>query len=144
MDRILLGVFYLTGWHIFSSSHLLRQYHYVADPMNWTEAQAYCRENYTDLATIETTEETNQLMDTVSSFGYNSTVWIGLYTNINWTWSDGYRETGAGYRNWEQNEPDSSGHRQFCVGMNKSGKLLDDKCSSTFPFICYRGKGIRV
>ncbi|XP_042258031.1 L-selectin-like [Thunnus maccoyii] len=90
MERILLGVLYLSGWSIFSTCRL-HQYHFVAEPMNWTEAQTYCRETYTDLVTIENTEDMNQLINTVSSAGYNSQVWIGLYRVIDWKWSDGYR-----------------------------------------------------
>ncbi len=93
-----------SGWHIFSTC-LLHQYHYVADRMNWTEAQTYCREKYTDLATIENTEEMNQLINTVSSSGYNSAVWIGPYSKINWRWSDGYNRSGAEYWDWKIGHP---------------------------------------
>ncbi|XP_042257519.1 uncharacterized protein LOC121889545 isoform X2 [Thunnus maccoyii] len=113
MERILLGVLYLSGWSIFSTCRL-HQYHFVAEPMNWTEAQTYCRETYTDLVTIENTEDMNQLINTVSSAGYNSQVWIGLYRVIDWKWSDGYRGSGDEYRNWRSNEPDL-GADELCV-----------------------------
>uniref|UniRef100_A0A7N6A4N0 C-type lectin domain-containing protein n=1 Tax=Anabas testudineus TaxID=64144 RepID=A0A7N6A4N0_ANATE len=99
-DRILLGVLYLsgqsniylsffffTGWPVFTMC-IFHQYHYVPDLKTWTEAQSYCTQTYTNLATVESTEEMNQLINTVSSAGYNSEVWIGLYSQINWTWSD--------------------------------------------------------
>ena len=110
--------------------------------MNWTEAQKYCRENYTDLATIENTEEMNRLINTVVLNVRNS--WIGLYTNINWTWSDGYRGTGAEYRNWAPTEPNFYAGDQLCVRTNKGGKWSDVSCSFTLPFICSRGKGITM
>ncbi|XP_042257516.1 L-selectin-like [Thunnus maccoyii] len=138
MERILLGVLYLSGWSIFSTCRL-HQYHFVAQRMKWTEAQTYCRETYTDLVTIENTEDMNQLINTVSSA---SQVWIGLYSNIDWKWSDGYRGSGAEYKNWENlddNEPDFYGGKQFCVNIGNSGRWWDDGCAIEYPFICYNG-----
>ena len=119
--------FSFTGWSIFSTCGL-HQYHYVPDSKNWTEAQTYCRETYTDLATIENIEDMNQLINTVSSAGYNSQVWIGLYSVIDWSWSDGYRDSGAEYRNWEthtDSEPDFYSGDQFCVIIKNSGGWWD-------------------
>ncbi|KAG8014417.1 L-selectin, partial [Nibea albiflora] len=83
-----------SGWHIFSSC-LPHQYHFVADPMNWTEAQTYCRQTYTDLATIENSEEMQQLINTVSSSQRISDVWIGVYSNV--SWSDAQTYWGTKY-----------------------------------------------
>ncbi|XP_044198489.1 snaclec echicetin subunit beta-like [Thunnus albacares] len=112
------GVF-LTGWSIFSTCRL-HQYHFVAELMNWTEAQTYCRETYTDLVTIENTEDMNQLINTVPSAGNNSQVWIGLYRVIDWKWSDGYRGSGAEYRNWASDQPNS-----FFLNNLSAGTQLD-------------------
>uniref|UniRef100_A0A3Q3FJP6 C-type lectin domain-containing protein n=1 Tax=Labrus bergylta TaxID=56723 RepID=A0A3Q3FJP6_9LABR len=116
----------LTGWNI--SSCLPYQYHYVAEPMTWTEAQTYCRETYTDLATVENIEEMDQLLSTVPSLLDEHFVWIGLYSKIEWKWSDGYTESGDGYRN--------------CVAcgaaeMPTSGKWILSDCETKLPFVCY-------
>ncbi|XP_061566206.1 C-type lectin domain family 2 member D-like [Cololabis saira] len=89
MERILLGVLFLSEWFILSTC-LVRHYHFVGQSLNWTEAQTYCRQTYTDLATIQNSEELNQLMNTLSSAGYSSDVWIGLNHEIDWKWSDGF------------------------------------------------------
>lgn len=87
----------------------------------------------------------DQLADTVSSSGHNSDVWIGLYSVVDWRWSDGYNGSGAEYRNWQNridNEPDFYSFHQFCVIIGSAGGWWDDSCSISYPFICYRGKDI--
>ncbi|KAF3697535.1 hypothetical protein EXN66_Car013215 [Channa argus] len=82
----------------------------------------------------------NQLINTVSSAGYNSEVWIGLYNQINWRWSDGYTGNGAGYRNWKTaaNQPDFDSADQFFVSIGSDGQWWDDYSFVKHPFICYR------
>ncbi|XP_059381416.1 macrophage mannose receptor 1 [Carassius carassius] len=66
------------------SSH---QYHFVSESKTWTEAQRYCRQNYSDLATIDNMEEMNRLINTVNG-SYSGSAWIGLYDDVNsWRWT---------------------------------------------------------
>ena len=95
--------------------------------MTWTKAQAYCREAYTDLATIENTEEMNQLINTFSSTDDNY-VWIGLYSTFDWRYSDEYNDT-------------IHPGNDFCVLWDYHGKLWwDHQCSEKTTFICNNGK----
>ncbi|XP_074503785.1 macrophage mannose receptor 1-like [Sebastes fasciatus] len=140
MGRVLLGVLSLSGWLV-PSVCLLRQYHYVADLKTWTEAVSYCKRTYTDLASIESTEDMNQLKNTVSSSGNSSEVWIGLYSAVAWRRSDGYRGTGSEYRNWTtiDNEPNFMSGVEFCVLTYSDGSWTDHLCYHKHPFLCYRG-----
>uniref|UniRef100_UPI003AAE1CBD C-type mannose receptor 2-like n=1 Tax=Centroberyx gerrardi TaxID=166262 RepID=UPI003AAE1CBD len=143
-EKVLLGIFFLSGWHTFSTC-LPRQYHYVAEPKTWTEAQSYCREKYTDLATIDNMEEMNHLINTVKELGSVGSVWIGLRDVIDWRWSFSdasyYPEGGADYRNWniDFNQPDNYRGRQFCVNIRDNGGWSDHDCNTNYPFICYNG-----
>uniref|UniRef100_UPI003AAAFE93 C-type mannose receptor 2-like n=1 Tax=Centroberyx gerrardi TaxID=166262 RepID=UPI003AAAFE93 len=85
-------------------SCFLRQYHLVEEGKNWTEAQSYCREKFTDLATIDNQEDMAKLNEILGRH-YKGIVWIGLYDDINsWRWSlenkSYYSEEEAEFRMW--------------------------------------------
>ncbi|XP_053272741.1 lymphocyte antigen 75 isoform X1 [Pleuronectes platessa] len=138
MEGIFIGVLCLSGCLTFSTC-LLHQYHFVSNAKTWTEAQSYCREKYTDLATIENTEEMKKLKDTVSAAGNSSEVWIGLYSHIDWKWSDGFNQSGAECRSWHRNQPNNFNGNQFCVAVTYVGELYDFFCNRKMIFFCYRG-----
>ncbi|XP_067301518.1 C-type mannose receptor 2-like isoform X2 [Pseudorasbora parva] len=119
------------------SAGALRQYYFGNQNLNWTEAQKYCRDNYTDLATITNTQDQNEA-ELVMNGGPNS-VWIGLRsTKDSWIWSLSnltfYTENEFQYRNWEPGQPQGDGN---CAFMNNNGHWHDITCTSTMPFICY-------
>ncbi|XP_076145792.1 uncharacterized protein LOC143127990 isoform X3 [Alosa pseudoharengus] len=76
MDRKAVDILFLYGICI-ALVHASRQYHYVADPKKWTEAQTYCREKHIDLATISDSEELQSFLDWSQSI--SASAWIGLY-----------------------------------------------------------------
>eukprot|EP00063_Salmo_salar_P037121 XP_014011956.1 PREDICTED: macrophage mannose receptor 1-like [Salmo salar] len=49
----------------------------INNPKTRTEAQSYCRNKYTDLATVDNMEDMNRQINTVDS-GYIGSAWIGL------------------------------------------------------------------
>uniref|UniRef100_A0A8B9HDG8 C-type lectin domain-containing protein n=1 Tax=Astyanax mexicanus TaxID=7994 RepID=A0A8B9HDG8_ASTMX len=109
----------------------------------WTEAQRFCRENYTDLATIENMEEMNSLMNTVNG-SYVGLAWIGLYDDLNsWRWSydneSFYKDGEKDFRGWFQ-QPDNHNGNELCVSMSPAGEWFDIPCSDRERFVCYNGK----
>uniref|UniRef100_A0A673I7X5 C-type lectin domain-containing protein n=1 Tax=Sinocyclocheilus rhinocerous TaxID=307959 RepID=A0A673I7X5_9TELE len=131
----------LNSFWTLASSH---QYHFVNESKTWTEAQRYCRQNYTDLATIDNMEEMNRLINTVNE-SYNDSAWIGLYDDVNsWRWSlednDFYQEEERDFRNWFH-EPDNGWGNNLCVYMNYYGHWFDVPCDTDLnAFVCYDGK----
>ncbi|XP_056318622.1 macrophage mannose receptor 1-like [Danio aesculapii] len=101
-----------------------RQYHFINEKKNWTEAQRYCRENYTDLATVDNMNDMIQMIKSVN----NGCLWIGLQRK--WQWSSG---DPALFLNWGYNQPDG---KNLCAFM-KNGKWYDGKCSDSWIFVCY-------
>ncbi|XP_066513083.1 snaclec A8-like [Hoplias malabaricus] len=70
------------------SAYTSYRYVFVNEAKTWTEAQSYCRQNYTDLATINNMEEMKNLNTTLKD-KTTSSVWIGLNRGNTgrWLWS---------------------------------------------------------
>ncbi len=116
-----------------------RQYHFVNQNKNWTEAQRYCREKHTDLVTINDIQEQNDINQVINSTSGH--VWIGLKDT--WIWSlsdpDFYRRDESQNRNWGQSQPSGDGD---CVYMehDDDGRWHDINCERQKHFICYNGE----
>ncbi|XP_037389963.1 macrophage mannose receptor 1-like [Pygocentrus nattereri] len=132
-----------------------RQFHVVNENKKWTDAQKYCRETFTDLATIESQEEMNALVAVLNEKTGN--FWIGLSqkenkdntcfqgaarprmasgVNQSWTWSDG---SNFSYSNWNSGEPNNAGTGN-CGELRSADKYRwnDADCSHTNQFVCYK------
>ncbi|XP_065146074.1 C-type mannose receptor 2-like [Paramisgurnus dabryanus] len=100
-----------------------------------TEAQRYCRENYTDLATVNNMNDMNQLMKSIDYSLINSEytgVWIGLNRSrvYKWKWSLG---DPVKYTNWSNGDSNGSDN---CVYM-RDGSWHHQDCKVNMRFICY-------
>uniref|UniRef100_A0A671V090 C-type lectin domain-containing protein n=1 Tax=Sparus aurata TaxID=8175 RepID=A0A671V090_SPAAU len=73
----------------------------VASEMTWHKAQSHCRSKYTDLATVRTKSENDQLAQMVSKKH-----WIGLHRERWAYWSD---HSPTSFTNWNTGQPDNSG-----------------------------------
>lgn len=127
------------------SSSAPRQYEFVQKTMNCTNAQRYCREKYTDLASIDNSADVTELLKSVpESAGY--AVWIGLMntSRSEWKWSLGdpafYTDHDSLYRNWASNQTNSG--QYYCAYMSQDGLWRDDSCNNQKFFICYNGESI--
>uniref|UniRef100_W5KUZ4 C-type lectin domain-containing protein n=1 Tax=Astyanax mexicanus TaxID=7994 RepID=W5KUZ4_ASTMX len=128
------------------SSCLSRQYYFVDKNMTWAEAQTYCRQNYTDLATLENANNTNSLIAAALNSSYNGTAWIGLYDDVinGWRWFlDDDTLYGPGekhFRNWSNiwyQEPNNLGGNEMYTQMYPQGSWNDCQCSVLIYFVCY-------
>ncbi|XP_016333237.1 C-type mannose receptor 2-like [Sinocyclocheilus anshuiensis] len=126
----------LTGLFWSSSAHS-RPYHYINVRMSWPEAQSYCRERFTALATVDSMGDMNRLVNIVDA-GYSGSVWIGLKkgTQKRWGWSNG-ENTSSQYYNWGSAQPNGDGD---CVVIY-SGVWHYMLCSYKRYFVCYETSG---
>ncbi|XP_078026556.1 macrophage mannose receptor 1-like [Epinephelus lanceolatus] len=137
------------------SSHAERQYHFVYDLKNMTEAQSYCREKYTDLATIDSMEDVTTLINMadrsrmVYSDGYNNRAWIGLYDDVDsWRWSlsdtSYYKDGETEFRQWSSGEPNNEHSGEHCTWMYDSGLWNDAPCAWQYKAVCSDVRGSNV
>ncbi|XP_058866890.1 macrophage mannose receptor 1-like isoform X2 [Acipenser ruthenus] len=124
MEKLVLLMLLLAGICAVASGHF-RKYHFVEDKKSWFDAQSYCREKHTDLATIESQEETEKVLNISAAF---TDAWIGLYYDKeNWQWSNG---DNVSYYNWTSS--------LNCTSIDSSGKWVDSYChTNSYYFICY-------
>ncbi|KAK6469596.1 snaclec coagulation factor IX/factor X-binding protein subunit B3-like [Huso huso] len=96
--------------------------------MSWSEAQSYCREKHTDLATVRSQNEAVQLLN-IAGASLNAAAWIGLYRDDtqNWQWSN---SDDVIYSNWTA--------ELFCASVNSIGEWRDLLCQEKNPFMCYK------
>uniref|UniRef100_A0A672QFX7 C-type lectin domain-containing protein n=1 Tax=Sinocyclocheilus grahami TaxID=75366 RepID=A0A672QFX7_SINGR len=106
------------------SSH---RYYIINEFKNWTEAQNYCRKYYYDLATFDNKEEHDQVVQTLRSGGYTGGVWIGLYDDHDWKWSD---QSSSVFRAWKSSEPNNFNGIEFCAHLSVLNAQWNDiSCS---------------
>ncbi|KAL0994909.1 hypothetical protein UPYG_G00129120 [Umbra pygmaea] len=118
----------------------------VTQGMTWYQAQSYCREHYTDLATVRNQTENQDIINLAQNAGvYYTWLWIGLYRNA--TWSDGSDESNSNFYTYTYTSPNNYGLNQSCAttqnyywyNYNNYFEYQDtlENCNNTFPFVCY-------
>ncbi len=124
-----------------------QKYVWEYDGRTWAEAQMYCREKYTDLASVRNETERQQIL----SIGQSNNVWIGLHRNR--LWSD---QSSSSFTYWlpstqsDAAQPDNGANvqgqlgSQHCttVSLQHFGQWTDENCFDSLPFFCYSGEQI--
>ncbi|XP_053083732.1 macrophage mannose receptor 1-like [Pangasianodon hypophthalmus] len=118
------------------SALVVRDFFYVNMAKTWLEAQSYCREKHTDLATVDNMREMKTLINQVDPL-YLGDVWIGLRKGAatHWGWSMG-DDTVQQYSAF--NATSSTFFiNGSCGSINQDGYWYSLNCFSLQRFICY-------
>ncbi|RXN30216.1 C-type mannose receptor 2-like protein [Labeo rohita] len=131
---------YTSAWIGFCSftGGTLLDYVLIQEQKTWDEAQTYCRKNYIDLATVQSTDDSANLQEAVYKMA--KMAWIGLYNDINnWRWS--YQDEQIMFQNWYTGEPNNYDGHEECGVMMDISTWNDWSCTALFPFFCYSENG---
>ncbi|KAM3596295.1 uncharacterized protein V6R79_011835 [Siganus canaliculatus] len=133
--------FFPSGLSALTTS-LPTKYRYIKKTKSWSNARGYCRQRYTDLATVDSPEDTDTLLSLLQ--GVTGSVWIGLYDDLkSWRWLMGnvYFNTASNYSSWANGHPHTLVSKQSCTVIHRGGVWTSRLCSSKFPFVCYDDRG---
>lgn len=136
----------------FTLSADVNQHILVQQKLTWSDAQTYCRSKYTDLSTIRTQEDNDQvsilLLNITDSAELTATetgslavssppaAWIGLNKNA-WLWSD---RSNASYRRWSSYQSSSNANCVMLDTHTSPGDWYIQPCNEEHRFLCYTGK----
>lgn len=116
------------------------QYYVIMTRATWKNAQIYCRDKFTDLATVESELDWLSLNTAVAKEGLTDVAWTGLYNDINsWRWSlNDVRDFV--FQMWQPGQPDNNGGHNACGSMGTGGYWWDFDCTKGYPSICFNGE----
>ncbi|KAI3369318.1 hypothetical protein L3Q82_007569 [Scortum barcoo] len=120
---------------------VLHGYHvFITATQTWAEAKEYCRKYYTDLSSINSMEEDEELSKYLGE-GRSASAWIGLYKDADdiWKWSGG---ENAEFFNWPKQRNSSEDNR--CVVKDKRG-WLETHCETVkYYSYCFKSNLVLV
>ncbi|XP_037399326.1 C-type mannose receptor 2-like [Pygocentrus nattereri] len=113
----------------------------IKEAKSWYDAQVYCRERYTDLVSVRSQTENQQILDSAKT-SVNNSLWIGLFYN-SWKWAD---QSASLFRYWASAQPDNRDGNQNCtaVFMAEQGRWHDLNGNSQLPFVCHENQLILI
>ncbi|XP_057692862.1 galactose-specific lectin nattectin-like [Corythoichthys intestinalis] len=112
-------------------------YIYQSEARDFADAEAVCQILGGNMVSI-TSDLENAVVQELSDA--DTSVWIGLYDNIEdgtYFWTDG---TNNDYDNFGDSQPDSTSGN--CVEMEtESGTWLTEDCTNEYPYVCIKDAG---
>nr|XP_055049385.1 C-type mannose receptor 2-like [Misgurnus anguillicaudatus] len=106
--------------------------------MTWRDAQSFCRQHHTDLASVRNQNESEQIQKIINNTQIS--VWIGLFSD-SWEWLD---KSDSTFRYWISKP--STIPNEICteVKMKDQGQWNDEVCSNSQTFVCHEDKLVLI
>ena len=109
------------------------KYEYYSETMDWWQAYRFCEKKGGHLATINSNEENDFIVELAKSRSDN--LWVGAKTpdSEKWFWITGEE---FNYNNWDDGEPNNLNGNQDALQIYVSGKWDDVASSDKHVFVC--------
>lgn len=112
---------------------------FINETKTWYEAQTYCRQNHSDLASVRNQTD-NELVWGLSNKSSNCHhFWIGLFKD-SWQWSD---QSPSSFRYWSSG-PNTLPQNQNCTAISVTDQSVrywhNLSCETLNPFICHESE----
>ncbi|XP_071372194.1 C-type mannose receptor 2-like isoform X2 [Centroberyx affinis] len=127
----ILCLLFFSGFSSFTSGS--SDFHFVNVAENYTDAKSYCRDKYTDLATVHNAADMDNLIASVPSNIHRA--WIGMEIGDVWRWHWSSPDKGLDFFNWKAGEPQNS-NQDICAAMNPGGEWFVSDCDTRQSFVC--------
>uniref|UniRef100_A0A669E7A1 C-type lectin domain-containing protein n=1 Tax=Oreochromis niloticus TaxID=8128 RepID=A0A669E7A1_ORENI len=110
--------------------------------VTWTQAQNYCRQHHTDLASGLNQIYSEKFKNLQNSKASKVNLWIGLFRD-SWRWSDG---SNFSFRYWDMDSFNDGLNNRKCATtlLERSGRWSSAGCDQRKPFFCYDDKLILI
>lgn len=118
-----------------------RNFYLVQQGKTWNDSLAYCRDRYTDLATIRSAGDLIKIQTEAQNQHFSSDAWFGVYGVENWLWFKNGIYYSLALINWGPGQPANiSQHFDECGVMDSTGYWTARLCIEKFPFLCVSSK----
>lgn len=109
------------------------EYHFIDLSRSYQEAKNYCREMYTDLATVPDSEHMENMIALVSN--KTARAWIGLESRGVWMWHWSLIDQQTDFFKWRSEEPQGN-NQDACAVMDSNGEWFESRCTTRRSFVC--------
>uniref|UniRef100_A0A669EFD0 C-type lectin domain-containing protein n=1 Tax=Oreochromis niloticus TaxID=8128 RepID=A0A669EFD0_ORENI len=119
-----------------------KTFHLIKTSVTWTQAQSYCRQHHTDLASGLDQIYSEEFKKLQNSKDSKVNLWIGLFRD-SWRWSDG---SNFSFRYWDMDSFNDGVNKKKCATtlLERSGRWSSAGCDQRKPFFCYDDKLILI
>ncbi|XP_030012910.1 uncharacterized protein LOC115434916 [Sphaeramia orbicularis] len=129
----ILSLLFISGFCYFTLCS--SDFHLIKRSMNYEEAKNYCRNTFTDLASVHNLTDMNNLIKVVSNNAQRA--WIGLEIADVRTWYWSRPNQKLDFLNWREGEPKINDEDK-CGAMDEDGKWFESDCDAQRSFVCHR------